>query len=149
MMSHNKALHPARWTLHTVHFILINRRRSNKCLLDFLSRLYQYVAVMKRRIIYLLIITVLLAPMAWALDMHESAMKGHSDVALTNIAFDADSNSHDAEQNDHCDHGLAHLITLLAPQPQCVVPALDRTAIAWQDSFTSVWLSPPHRPPIL
>lgn len=105
---------------------------------------------MKRVLIYLLVISVLYAPLAWAWDSHESAFEGHTKVTLEHaINIDGDQDDHHVGQNDHCDHGLSHLTTLVTPEINFSHTKDSQATLYGRDSFTTLALIPPFRPPIL
>jgi len=105
---------------------------------------------MKRYLIYLLVIAVFYAPLAWAWDAHDSAFEGHTNMTLEHtINVDGDQDDHYVDQNDHCDHGIAHLTTLLTSEITFSHTKSAQENLYWRDSFTVLALVPPYRPPIL
>lgn len=87
--------------------------------------------------------------MAWALDTHVQAFDGHTKTTLEHVALDTENNSHDTSQDDHCDHGIAHIISLISSTTKDIHPTVDGLSFYWEDSLTSTSLIPPYRPPIL
>jgi len=128
---------------------------------------------MKSLIIYLLVLSTFSAPMAWALDVHELALDGHAETHAVHDAHDqigvgyqADNNSknsphddhnhdlnhsntEDLQQTDHCDHGIAHLTSLVSSEPANINLNFKTIRRHWNDTFTTVALNPPYKPPIL
>ena len=106
---------------------------------------------MKIFTIYLLIASTLVAPIAWAMDTHESAIQGHTNATLEQAANETldRSDSHDADQSDHCDHGIAHLITLVSYVRSSLRPPSNNVSSVWDNTFPTLALNPPYRPPIL
>ncbi|MGD8567573.1 MAG: hypothetical protein PVJ39_05775 [Gammaproteobacteria bacterium] len=103
----------------------------------------------KPYIVYTLVLLMFAAPMAWALDTHESALEDHSKAALGDIGFSSQQGSHDIDQSDHCDHGLAHLTTLISSQPSIPNLSVSKISAVRDNPFTTISANPPYRPPIL
>jgi len=129
---------------------------------------------MKSIIIYLLVFSTFSAPMAWAFDIHARALGEHThvvpdtwnehdgdaahgidsyraDINGIDIVIDTESyhnNNHDPEQADHCDHGIAHLTSLVSSASLSMNPNFKTLTRNWNDTFTTVALNPPYKPPI-
>lgn len=104
---------------------------------------------MKRILIYLLLIANLFAGMAFAWDSHPEAYLGHNLVAVDVADQNAPSPGGDEHTDDHCCHGVAHLLAILHADAVPFSVGEQHNLTALTRSLPPLYIAPLLRPPIV
>ena len=104
------------------------------------------VQIMRKFVSKLLILTILVANLAWAVDTHAEAYFGHDSEWAQDLSPEPENPGID-DVCDHCCHGLAHIIGLTGNTDIVLPIIVDSTLELATHHYRTRSQSPPIPPP--
>ena len=104
---------------------------------------------MKKFLITLLLFANIFSGTAFAWDNHPAELSGH-ELATADLVADINyDHSNDTYSDDHCAHGAAHLVGIFYGASISIVGIAPNRYASVLAPFTSLYISPLLRPPIV